>query len=548
MEFVTYEQFGAVGDGVTEDFAAIKKAHDYANANGLTVKADGSKTYYICDTRIDGNAESIIIKTDTHWNGAHFIIDDTEVGYFDGTGRATENIIRVNSDYEMKTVEDTEVLSALYGIGEGTKKINLALGYPALLCIYDKNTRVYRRTGEGKNQEAGIPQFEIILVDGDGNVDESTPFMFNYDRITKVEIVRTDIKPITISNGIFTTKASRVNALADGRRAGYFARGIYINRSYTTLEGVEHYVEGEITTFEHRDKDMRGPCYDGFFVPTFANQVILKSCVMTGRRYYKIMGTYDFRAYRVNKICLVDCKQSNFEMKDEEGNTVYSMAYSPVTGTKYCWGIGGTNNCKNMEYIGCRLSRFDAHQGLYNGKIINCEINAMELIGKGEMLVENTKWLSPYKNSKFFFLRSDYGATWEGVLKVKNSTLCPQPGSFYLVGHYFVNWDYGYVCYFPNIEVENVKVEGLSEGSKVYFLSEDVSAGKEPNMHLSETLVVPHRTDDGEVDMKNYNPIVPPQYVKIDIAGDIKVHMSKMPFFENTDFSKCKHGQIVIDD
>ncbi len=548
MEFVTYEQFGAVGDGKTEDFAAIKAAHDYANEHGLTVKADGTKTYYICDTRIDGKAETALIKTDVEWGKAHFIIDDTDVGYYDGTDRATKNIFHICSDYEKQILNSPEIMAPLAGIGEGTKKINLNLGYPALLCIYDENSSVYRRKGEGKRFEVGIPKFEIILIDANGNVDESTPFMFNYDNITKIEVVRTDIKPITVSGGIFTTKASRVDAFADGKRASYFQRGICINRSFTTLNGVEHYVEGEITTIEQRDLGIRGPAYYGFFVCLFAHKIILKNCILTAKRYHGIMGTYEFNADRVNIVRLINCKQSNFEVLDEEGNTVYSMIFSKVTGLKYYWGVGGTNNCKNMEYIGCRLSRFDAHQGLYNGKIIDCEINAMELIGKGEMLIENTTWLTAYKNAKFLCLRPDYGATWEGTLKVKNSTLCPQPGNLYLIGHNYKNWDFGYTCYFPNIEMENVKIEGLTEGAKVYFLSEDISAGNEPNMHLEETLNVPHENEGGSADMKNYNPIVPPEYVKIDIQDDIQVHMTKMPFFENTDFSKCKLGQIVIDE
>ena len=31
MEFITYEMFGAVGDGVTDDMPAIAKAHEEAN-------------------------------------------------------------------------------------------------------------------------------------------------------------------------------------------------------------------------------------------------------------------------------------------------------------------------------------------------------------------------------------------------------------------------------------------------------------------------------------------------------------------------------------
>ena len=61
--FVSYEEFGAVGDGKTNDFAAIMAAHNYANENRLPVKTDSSKTYYICDTRIDGVVKQIIVKT-----------------------------------------------------------------------------------------------------------------------------------------------------------------------------------------------------------------------------------------------------------------------------------------------------------------------------------------------------------------------------------------------------------------------------------------------------------------------------------------------------
>ena len=47
------------------------------------------------------------------------------------------------------------------------------------------------------------------------------------------------------------------------------------------------------------------------------------------------------------------------------------------------WGIAGSSYCKNMTYDGCMLSRFDAHAGIYNGKIINSTINAVEIIGGG---------------------------------------------------------------------------------------------------------------------------------------------------------------------
>ena len=46
-KYVNYEDFGAVGDGVTDDFDAIEAAHNYANANGLEVKTKSDATYYV---------------------------------------------------------------------------------------------------------------------------------------------------------------------------------------------------------------------------------------------------------------------------------------------------------------------------------------------------------------------------------------------------------------------------------------------------------------------------------------------------------------------
>ena len=73
-QYVTYSEFGAVGDGVTDDFDAIIATHKAANELGLPVKADADATYYIGDS-----SQTAIIQTDTDWAGAKFIIDDSKV-------------------------------------------------------------------------------------------------------------------------------------------------------------------------------------------------------------------------------------------------------------------------------------------------------------------------------------------------------------------------------------------------------------------------------------------------------------------------------------
>jgi hypothetical protein len=71
---VSYSDFGAVGDGKTDDLDAIAATHAFANQNGLTVKADDGATYYI-----SGKNRTAIIRTDTDFGTAAFIIDDTNV-------------------------------------------------------------------------------------------------------------------------------------------------------------------------------------------------------------------------------------------------------------------------------------------------------------------------------------------------------------------------------------------------------------------------------------------------------------------------------------
>jgi len=560
-KYVNYSDFGAVGDGVANDFAAIFAAHKYANENKLPVKIEGKPTYYISDTKIEDKLESVRIRTDVDFGEAEFIIDDTELKYSDRQSKLP--IFIVESEYEVETVTDEAILSRLAGIGEGTKRLDLALGYPALVVPYNETHAVYNRYGKSFAERGGqsSPTREILLIDKDGNIDESTPFMFNYELVTKLQILRVDDEPITVKGGIFTTRASRFNIFpideATGERTvlyGYFERGLIVKRSYTTVLGVKHYVVGEYNVKEEKELAVGGPCYHGFFSANFANEVTFKNCIMTGRRCYQrpkggTGGTYDFSASMINKIVLIDCTQSNFYVDTTTGeavteatapeNKVLSMADSVVTGTKMRWGIGGTNFCKNMEYYGCTLSRFDAHQGLLNGKIVDSTVTFMALTGKGNLVLENLHWLSPGPgpvNNCMLYLRNDYGSTWDGTITLKNCKATVSPGEFYLVQHSYINWNYGYVCHFPNLYVDNLVLTNREDGSELSFTSEWKSMGLEPNLHLPVPMNVPFKNPDGGEEMINANPVSAPEFIKIvNNEHGYKYLMTEgLAFFENT--------------
>ena len=86
ISFVTYEDFDAKGDGKTDDYQALYNAHQFANISGQVVKATPGKTYYLCNSKFIlpgktavSTVNPIIIKTNTVWTGANFIIDDSKV-------------------------------------------------------------------------------------------------------------------------------------------------------------------------------------------------------------------------------------------------------------------------------------------------------------------------------------------------------------------------------------------------------------------------------------------------------------------------------------
>lgn len=563
ISFVTYEDFGAVGDGKADDFLAIKAAHDFANISGQTVKSEAGKRYRIHETREGGSGavQYITIKTNVDWGGAEIIVDDTDITTKDGTKRSTKNVINVRSDYDDITITDETVLAGLAGIGVGTKKIDLKLGYPALLTVYNDAHEVYRRTGASRDG-SGQSQHEIILIDAEGNVDESTPFMFDYVTVTRVIVHRVDVEPITVKNAVFTTLASRLNKLQvdeNGEtvyKVGYINRGINVSRPGTVVENIKHYVKGELT-IEDQKNGIFGAAYNGFFYATGTNDVLFKDCVLTGRRCYE-HSSYDFGARAVNKIRLEGCIQSNFYLKinddgttspaftltyDENGapivtpesDALLSMGDNPAGG-RICWGIGGTNFCKNMEYVNSVLSRFDAHCGLYGGKAVGTTINFFSLIGKGDFLIENCTWIAPDAggaNNSLIYLRGDYGSTWDGTITIKDTLAVAHRSTFGIVWHGFTNWYYGYTCYFPNIIIDNLEIQNIADGETVNFVYPKCAVISK-DVHLED------------YDGKNDNPIVPPEFIKIkNNSHGYKYYVPNSGIFKETDLSECEAGSAV---
>ena len=503
-----YEDFGAVGDGKTDDFKAMYDTHVCANEGGQTVKGNPNATYYIKDTQIPqaGGVATIPIRTNTDWQGAKIIIDDSEIAsYADGPNYrlSSKHIFSILPDEEHKEfkITDKETLEAIVsaGLDPDTKQIYLNIDNwngPLMIVPYNSEHKVFRR--RGYSQYNGEAMQEIIVIDSNGYVSEETPIMFDYTKLDYIMVYKLDpSSAISVGNATIHTLESKINhnlRKSSGSyeyKTGYIKRGIGVTRSYTTVHNVNHVITYGFNLLD-RSIGLAGPAYNGMFIAQNANHVTFKDCVIPGRQSYGENGSYmghssyNFNARMVNKIVLDGCIQSNFwvivnkSMGTMTPSTEYvngalpSMSVVNINGEsmQMHWGIGGTNYCKNMEYINSQISRFDAHAGLYNGKVINTKINMMSLTGYGDMVLENVDWYQHGTTWALLYFRDDYGYHWDGDVTIKDTRahlydITSAKPVFYLYMHRYVNWYSGYTTAIPNLTVDNLDIYSTKNGTPV---------------------------------------------------------------------------------
>ena len=417
---VRYGDFGARGDGKTDDIDAIAAAHAFANQHGLLVKADDGATYYI-----GGKVRTAVIRTDTDFGTAAFIIDDTDVQ------NRNAPVFLVSSSQQPFNLEGISSLE------RNQQKIDVSLPGTCLITVTNSQVKHYIRFG--LNQDNGSPQTDIFVVDKNGNVDRDTPIIWDFDEITDISVLPIDEKTLNITGGRFTTIANKAES-----KYTYYSRNIAIRRSNVLVDGLEHRVT---------DEGDHGAPYGGFINIGDCSYVTVRNTILTGHKtYWTIgsagkpvsMGSYDISINRAHNVSFVNCSQTN-----------------DINDPTY-WGILGSNYCKNLLYDHCTFSRFDAHKGVANATIRNSTLGHMGInaIGSGTLTVENTT----IRGRHLINLRSDYGSTWQGEFVIRNCVFIPaggRPTSVALIsGSYSGQHDFGYTCYMPErITIENLQID-----------------------------------------------------------------------------------------
>ena len=423
-DFVTYRAFGAKGDRKTDDFAAICAAHDYANEHRLPVKADAGDTYYIA-----AHKTSAIIRTDTDWTDAKFIFDDSE--------RSVEDRLH----HVFRVLRDTKETVDLIGMGltslkEGQSVLPIRPAKDLMVDVTDNHIANFIR--EGLNQNSGSAQTDCFILRTDGTVDPTTPIIWDFPEITECVAFPLDDAPLTIRGGTITTIANRAPS-----RYTYYTTGFLIGRSHVTVDGLTHYVEGEL---DH------GAPYNGILQINHCAHVTVKNCLFTAHYIYQTigaadkpvpMGTYDIRCRASIDVTFEDCDQT-----------------TDIMDRRY-WGLFVSDFCKNLTLIRCRFSRFDAHMGVVNATIRGCTLGwqCLNAIGHGTLTVEDTTACGV----SFVNLRPDYGSTWKGDVIIRRCRWLPFPkenGNSLIGGSYHGGHDFGFPCYMPRtVTIEDLAVE-----------------------------------------------------------------------------------------
>ena len=448
---VRYSDFGAVGDGVTDDWDAIVAAHDYANKNNLPVFADEGATYYI------GITDKVAtIRTNTTWTGATFIVDDSEIIAWQ---TPMNMLFHVDGDEYVSGIKITS-------LKKGQKKLDFAPGEKLLITVENNNVYQYKRKFQHAND--GIPMSDTFIVDENGNI--LNDIIWDFDKITSVKAKRIG-EPLVIDGGTFLFKVNRHES------ESYYSRNIKVIRSNTTIQNLTMKIIDE--------GDVCSP-YMGFITVIETANVTLKNLKLDAYSSFDVgFGTYAMQInYSVNTT-LDGVVQTN-DIRDTSR-----------------WGVMNTNFCKDFVVKNCYINRYDSHMGVANCTIENSTIgsNGVNIIGHGKFILKD----STVYNDCLLILRADYGATWDGDVYIENVDWYYD--SNYPAVVYARNasdHDFGYTCYQPrNIYIDGLHVHEMNVDPSKYagprilcYYIRDEEQGTEFPYVLTEKVVINNLTTD----------------------------------------------------
>ncbi len=402
-EAVNYRMFGAVADGQSDDGVQIKRAHEYANRHQIPV-VNPSGEFWIKHTN------SIVIKTNVHWGNTTFHIDER----FNHRQFARFVVLNDEPTQTLELDDDTKA-ALLQKIRPGVQIIDELAPYAGhLISVQDAGDRIGIRAGNYSKR--GWAREELFYVEEEGRIIGDIAWAFK--DFTSVKATPCNRTYLIIEGGAF--RFSGDTPVADAK--GYYHHGISIQRSRTI-------VREQWMGLDQGRRDVSTEPRCGFYVLSRVYDVTLENIrAMPWEKNRRAPaeavahGTYGIGGSR-----MLNC---TFRNLTAEAGWV-------------AWGVFGTNLNKNFRIEHCRLNRVDVHFHCWNLYIRDCTIGfkGISVTGGGDLFVEDT---TRHGNS-FISFRRDYGAKWDGRIRLRGCTLKPtRRGTVSVLNHHMADFDYRY--------------------------------------------------------------------------------------------------------
>ncbi len=403
-QHVEYEMFGAVGDGITDDYTAIRLTHEFANANKINVHAASNKTYYLKNI-----PEPIEIQTDTMWNGAKFILDDTQI---EGA-QSLQDYFVIKPSIEMEELLDPSVLGAI------DRETTYIETFKDQGLIVVELTNEMKRTYQTEADDTGVSQTDVLLIDN-GRV--LTSLNEPFEMVTKCVINHVDETEICISGGKFTHRLNTTSPSSP------FHRGIKCIRSNVRFDALEYISES--------NSGVVAP-YLGFIKISRTYNVILHGLFTNG-----IPGNSSVVTLESNVNVYID---------DVNQMTFMNPAYSPI--------ITGFN----LENVYVRKSTFNAVRFIRACRdlyITSSTLTKVLVSGYGNLYIND----STLHGSEFVDLYSETGSSWRGQVMINNSILNAQDEQATIVRcHHDYTINRGFTSHYPSINADNIMMNVKSD-------------------------------------------------------------------------------------
>lgn len=401
---VNYRMFGAVGDGEQDDGVAIKLAHHYANRHQIPV-VNLSGDFWIKETN------NIPITANVCWGKTTFHIDER---YNDR--RRPRFVVRNDHPTATITLDDATKAALLRQLKPGVQIIPELAPYAGhLVMVRDENDRIGIRAGE-RYSKRGWAREELFYVEEEGRI--LGDIAWEFQDFTHVTATPCNDNYLVIEGGGLCFSG---DTPISGSR-GYFHLGIGIERSRTI-------VREQWAGLEKGRRDTALNSRSGI---------------------YALSGVYDVTLENIRAMPWEKNRRDPAQVVADgtygiSGNRMLNCTFRNVTAEAgwVSWGVFGTNLNKNFRLENCRLNRIDVHFHCWNLYISNCTIGfkGISVTGGGDLFVENTI----RDGSNFINFRSDYGAKWDGRIRLRGCTLRPSGGQTVSVLAYRPsNFDYRY--------------------------------------------------------------------------------------------------------